>query len=184
MSTLSLCLSFCHATLTLENVSTLFVPAIRIVESVAEQRDDCKHTVCLRSSTVETWRNKSLPILAFLLPLFSHENHIEKTMVPNGIPRCKREKKEKKKRKSQSVGRKNHAFFSRGGRKRRECSYHYRSESTINLRGYAQLYRKSVLSIFDDNNRYRSVIRFIELLFPALLFPHLSFPQRFATTII
>lgn len=54
MLTLSLCLSFCHATLTLENVSTLFVPAIRIVESVAEQRDDCKHTVCLRSSTVET----------------------------------------------------------------------------------------------------------------------------------
>lgn len=47
-----------------------------------------------------------MPILAFLLPLFSHENHIEKTMVPNGIPRCKREKKEKKKRKS--VGRKNH----------------------------------------------------------------------------
>lgn len=121
---LSLSLSLCHATLTLENVSTLFVPAIRIVESVVEQRDDCKHTVCLRCSTVETSRNKSSRCrspcsssLCFLTRITSRRQWY--LMVFRDA------KKNRKKRKSL---RKNHGqkrfFFPRRGWKRREWSYH------------------------------------------------------------
>lgn len=136
MLTLSLSLSLCHATLTLENVSTLFVPAIRIVESVVEQRDDCKHTVCLRCSTVETSRNKSSrsrspcsSSLCFLTRITSRRQWY--LMVFRDA------KKNRKKRKSL---RKNHGqkrFFSAGRMKEERIIY--RSESIINLRGYARL---------------------------------------------
>lgn len=57
----------------------------------------------------------------------------------------KRKEGEEKKKVSRPKESRPETFFSRGGRRRRECSYHYRSESTINLRGYTQLYRKYYL---------------------------------------
>lgn len=68
------------------------------------------------------------------LPLFSRENRIEKTMPPNGIPRCKG-------RKEKIVSRKNHGHFFRGEDERDRKNGRIIIESIINLRGYTIIHK-------------------------------------------